>query len=103
MPGLLHTLRFRLDHRWASRHMSDYLDGDLAGSGPRRLEHHVTECEECRGLLAALRRMVEALQAAPSPVEQADVSGLTAAVRTRLTDTRPSDTRLTDTRPSDAR
>src|SRR5262249_29372577 len=27
MSTLLHRVRFRLDHRWAPNHMSDYLDG----------------------------------------------------------------------------
>jgi anti-sigma factor RsiW len=86
MTSVLHTLRFRLDHRWVSQRMSDYLDGDLGSAGERRVQHHVHECERCRRLEAALRRMVQTLRAAPAPVTDADATALAAKVRTRLSD-----------------
>ncbi|HEY2770832.1 MAG TPA: zf-HC2 domain-containing protein [Solirubrobacteraceae bacterium] len=84
MSSLLHTVRFRLDHRWAPRRMSEYLDGELAGAARRRLDGHLTECEECARLLAGLRRMVETLHAAPAAVHGADAAKLAAAVRGQL-------------------
>jgi anti-sigma factor RsiW len=86
MPALLHTVRFRLDHWWAPRHMSGYLDGDMAASGERRLERHLKQCEECNRLLAGLRRMVETLHAAPATAAEVDPATLAASVRARLTD-----------------
>ena len=66
--------------------MSDYLDGDLAASRGRHLERHVSECAECRRLLAGLRAMVQALHASAAPATDADATALAASVRARLPD-----------------
>ena len=58
----LHALRFRRDHRWSLRHMSDYVDDDLSGAERERLEGHRDECPECTRVLATLATMVEGLQ-----------------------------------------
>jgi anti-sigma factor RsiW len=86
MAILLHTTRFRLDHRWTPRHLSDYMESDLTPAGRRRLEHHVAECDECRRLLAGLRRIVGTLHAVPAPATDADAAAVAASVRARLTD-----------------
>ncbi len=48
------TLRTRLDHRFAQRRMSDYVDGDLSPAQRRRLERHADLCPECGPLRRAL-------------------------------------------------
>jgi anti-sigma factor RsiW len=83
MSGFLDRVRFGRDHRWAHGHMSDYLDGELASTRHRRMERHVTECPECRQLLAMLRRIVGALHRLPPPVG-ADALQIAASVRLRL-------------------
>jgi anti-sigma factor RsiW len=84
MGSLLDRARFSLDHRWTPRHMSSFVDGEL-GSGQRlRVERHVGECEECRQLLAGLRKMLDALQGLPARSGEIDASQTAAAVRLRL-------------------
>ncbi|HUO70099.1 MAG TPA: zf-HC2 domain-containing protein [Solirubrobacteraceae bacterium] len=84
MGSLIYRARFRSDHRWTPRHLSDYLDGDLASGGRVRLERHVGECEECRLLLAGLRDMLDALHRLPAPSGGSDSLALAASVRRRL-------------------
>jgi anti-sigma factor RsiW len=84
MSGYLHRMSFQRDHRWVPDHMSDYLDGELASNRRRRIEHHVRECAECRGLLADLRGMVDALHRLPAPTGGIDALQIAAAVRLRL-------------------
>lgn len=78
--------RFKRDHRWAPGHMSDYLDGELSPSKRRRMEHHLGECEQCRRLLAGLRRTVDALHRLVAPNRGADATTIVASVRARLTE-----------------
>ena len=52
-----------IDHRYTKAHASDYLDGDLAEAGRKRVERHASVCPQCRELLASLRRMIDALPA----------------------------------------
>jgi anti-sigma factor RsiW len=82
MSELLARARFRRDHRWAPRHMSDYLDGDLAAHGRRRIESHLADCRECRRLLAGLGRLLDALHRLPVPA--GDPVAIVASVRNRL-------------------
>jgi anti-sigma factor RsiW len=83
MNSLLDRARLRLDHRWAPPHMSDYLDEELS-SGPRqRMERHVSECEECRRLLAGLREVIGALHGLPTPSGM-DASQIAASVRLQI-------------------
>ena len=61
--GVLEIRRFgrRDDHDWSQRHLSHYVEGDLAARAHRRLERHAAECPECsRGLRAmkALLRLI---------------------------------------------
>jgi anti-sigma factor RsiW len=64
--------------------MSDYLDGDLAPTGRARMEHHLGECEQCRRLLAGLRRTVDGLRRLSAPRDGADAVEIAASVRVRL-------------------
>ena len=64
--------------------MSAYVDGEL-GSGRRlRLERHVSECEECRLILAGLRETLNALHRLPAPAGDSGPTEIAAAVRLRL-------------------
>lgn len=84
MSELWHRLRDRSDHRWAPRHMSAYLDGELALSRRTRMERHVGVCPKCRRLLASLRRIVGVLHRLPPPVGGAGAREIAASVRRRL-------------------
>ncbi len=83
MKAPLHR-RFRLDHRWAPRNVSLYLDGELRSSERKRLEHHVDDCPECRELLRELSALIVKLGTLRddrgAPVAQAILS----SVRDRL-------------------
>lgn len=87
MNGVLHRARFTRDHRWTPRHMSAYLDGDLASRARRRLEGHTRECAECRGVLHSLRLMLARLHTLPASGQRAPE--IAQAVRQRLHE--PSD------------
>jgi anti-sigma factor RsiW len=79
----LHRARFWLDHRWAPRHLSAYVDDEL-GAGPhRRMAHHVGECEECRQLVVGLRELIRMLHVLPTPIGP-DAGRIVVAVRLRI-------------------
>jgi anti-sigma factor RsiW len=82
--SVFHRLRFRFDHRWAPDRMSDYLDGELSASGQGRMARHVGECDECRGVLAALSSLLDALHRLPAPGGADDATRIATAVQTRL-------------------
>jgi anti-sigma factor RsiW len=84
MSDILHRARFRLDHRWAPAHMSDYLDAELPAARRRRLERHVGECQECDRVLAGLRALLGALHDMPAPAGDAQAARIVASVRSRL-------------------
>lgn len=84
MSGLQDRERFRRDHRWAPRRMSDYLDDELAPAGRTRMERHLGECAECRRLLAGLRRTLDALHRLSAPSSGVDALQIAASVRARL-------------------
>ncbi len=54
--------RERLEHRWASRRMSAYLDGELGAEERRRLERHSDLCPECGPMLRTLVRLTHELR-----------------------------------------
>jgi hypothetical protein len=51
-------MRDRRDHRWSDRHMSDYIDGELAPRQQRRLEAHARLCPDCGRLRRSLTVLV---------------------------------------------
>jgi anti-sigma factor RsiW len=77
-------MRFARDHRWASSHMSAYLDGELPSRARTRMERHTRGCEECLGMLEGLRRMLGMLRRLPPPGTSATGLEIAAAVRRRL-------------------
>lgn len=56
------SLRFMLDHFWARRHLSDYLDEDLDATARARVERHTHRCPPCHALLDSLRRTLNGLR-----------------------------------------
>jgi Putative zinc-finger len=52
--GLVRHMREARDHRWSQRHISDYLDGELAARQQRRLEAHARLCPDCGRLRRSL-------------------------------------------------
>jgi anti-sigma factor RsiW len=84
MSNFVQRARFLLDHRWAPERMSAYLDGELPANGRTRLERHVGQCADCRGLFAGLRATLDALQRLPAPSGGADALLIAGAVRVRL-------------------
>jgi anti-sigma factor RsiW len=80
----LQRARFRRDHRWAPRHMSEFLDGELARPRRARMVRHVRHCPECRWLLASLQRTIGALQRLPPGGGDSRGLQIAAAVRQRL-------------------
>jgi anti-sigma factor RsiW len=84
MSAILHRARFRLDHRWAPAHMSDYLDAELSSERRQRMERHVGECQECRRVLAGLRALLGTLHGLPRSDGETDARRIAAAVRLRL-------------------
>ena len=81
MNVVWYRVRFARDHRWATGHMSDYLDDELASAGRTRMERHSDECPECRAVLRSLGRMLAILHRLPPSNEAPD---LTTAVRRQL-------------------
>ena len=84
MGSLFYRARFSWDHRWTPGRMSAYVDGELASSRRLRLERHVSECEQCRLLLAGLRETVNALHRLPVPSRHSEPNQIAATVRLRL-------------------
>lgn len=61
MINLAEALGFPREHRFARRHISEYLDGELTHAQAARVEKHVRFCPHCHRLLSGLRRTVAAL------------------------------------------
>jgi hypothetical protein len=60
--GLVRSMRDRRNHRWSQRHMSDYVDGDLAPRLQHRLEAHARLCPDCGRLRRSLTVLVRELR-----------------------------------------
>ncbi len=87
MPRLSRGLRFLRDHRWTPKHVSAYVDGELTAAARDRLQRHVNECPECRGLLHSLERMLLRLSRMPAPVVR-EAPDLVSSIRTRIREPR---------------
>lgn len=86
MPILTRRLRFRRDHRWTPKHLSAYVDDELVTGARARLQRHVAECPECRGVLRSLERMLVRLGQMPSPAVS-EAPDLVSSIRERLRET----------------
>jgi anti-sigma factor RsiW len=53
--------QFHLEHRFAQRRLSAYLDGELEPFERGRVERHIDECSECDRAARSLRRVLGAL------------------------------------------
>jgi anti-sigma factor RsiW len=82
-------IRFRLDHRWTPDHMSAHLDGELPAPERGRMERHLGECVECRGVFAGLTAVVEALHQLQAARPACRPAQFAAAVRVRLGESPP--------------
>jgi anti-sigma factor RsiW len=90
MSEFFHRMRIHSECRWARRHMSDYLDEELAAGRRHRMQRHVEVCPPCRRVLGTLGRMVGALRRVPPPTGGADAREIVASVRRRLSEPPPS-------------
>lgn len=90
MGGVIDRLRFALDHRWAPRRMSEYLDAELAAPDRDRLERHTRDCPECRRLLRELGTMLAGLGRLRGGAQSGVAAGVLARVRERLAEDRPA-------------
>jgi predicted anti-sigma-YlaC factor YlaD len=59
--------RMRREHRWARRHLSDMVDGELPRRRARRLRDHLAICPECGPMLRELLGVRGLLLAAERP------------------------------------
>jgi anti-sigma factor RsiW len=84
MRKRLRRVRFDLDHRFGSTRMSDYIDDQLGRAVRRRLIRHLSECHECRELLASLRQLRLVLRDAAAADANEPAPPLAAAVLARL-------------------
>jgi anti-sigma factor RsiW len=84
MASLTTRIRFALDHRWSTGHMSEYIDGELGQGDRERIEHHVHDCPECRGLLTSLQSMVASLGSLPGRPADSVAGAVLAGVQQRL-------------------
>ncbi len=67
------SFRTRLDHRFAQRRMSDYVDGDLSPAQRMRLERHADLCSKCGPLRRALMWLVAELRELRRPPDRSIV------------------------------
>jgi anti-sigma factor RsiW len=67
------SLHTRLEHRFARRRMSDYVDGDRSAAQRRRLERHADLCPECGPLRRALMWLVVELRELRRPPDRSIV------------------------------
>jgi anti-sigma factor RsiW len=74
-------LRGRIEHRWARRHLSDYIDDDLGPAQRRRVERHARGCPECGPLLRSLSLVVDVLRRLPRPQRRSVTPAVMAGLR----------------------
>jgi Putative zinc-finger len=78
---LVRHMRDRRDHGWSQRHMSDYIDDDLAPDERERVEDHVSICPHCRRVLRTLRRTLKSLMALPAEPHPSVADGVIERLR----------------------
>jgi len=65
MTRIIDRVRLYLDHTFAERNLSAYVDERLTERERARVERHLAVCEACREDLATLRQTVALLRSAP--------------------------------------
>lgn len=83
MISFLKRIRFRRDHRWTPRHLSDFVDRELPERSRSRLQRHVDRCPDCNRALVGLQRMLDRLHRMPEP-DSDQKPAIAAAVLRRL-------------------
>jgi anti-sigma factor RsiW len=83
------SLRTMLDHRFAQRRMSDYVDGDLPAAQRRRLERHADLCPDCGPLRRALMWLVVELPGLRRPPDRSIVPDVIDRLRAAQRDGNP--------------
>lgn len=84
------SLRTRLDHRFAQRRISDYVDGDLSTAQRRRLERHADLCPECGPLRRAFIWLVLELRELRHSAERSIVPDVIECLRRAKADGTPA-------------
>lgn len=88
--------RMQRDHRFAKRHMSEALDGELTPRRRARVARHVEECPECGPMLRGLIRMRGVLRTfAARPGGDSVVAGVLDRLRLELDEPESRRTRET--------
>jgi anti-sigma factor RsiW len=59
------NIKAYLDHRFATKNLSAYMDDELTDAQQQRVEHHLSVCSSCREELAQLRQTAMILRQAP--------------------------------------
>jgi anti-sigma factor RsiW len=57
----IQLLSHRDDHDWSQRHISHYVEGDLAARARRRLERHASGCPGCSRAIRAMKALLRQL------------------------------------------
>jgi anti-sigma factor RsiW len=74
------------EHDWTQRHVSHYVDSDLAARARRRLERHAAGCPECGRAVRAMKALVRLIARVEVPGETPTPDTLFSRVRAEAID-----------------
>jgi anti-sigma factor RsiW len=74
------------DHDWTQRHVSHYVESDLAARARRRLERHAAECPECGRAVRAMKTLLRLIAHVDAPGETPGPDTLFSRVRAEAID-----------------
>ncbi len=77
----MRPLRFLIDHRFTSRRLSPYLDGELGAADRRRVDQHIAACPDCESKARSLRNVLEGLEQLRSRAPSALTAKVLQALR----------------------
>ncbi len=81
------------DHDWTQRHVSHYVDGDLAAWARRRLERHAAACPECGRAVRAMKALLRLIAHVDATGETPGPDTLFSRVRAGAIDAPTTDRR----------
>ena len=84
-PRRVRGRQFLLDHGFARRRLSAYVDRELHGGERERVERHLDECPECARTAESLERLVSGLALLSRHPPSLLTDGVFEALRTRVT------------------